>query len=129
MDIVQIVLIGIVASLLYVILKDVNPSFAFFLVVVTGVSLFLLIIRQVGAIFELIDTLGQKANLDSFFLSTILKIIAIAYIAELGIQMTKDAGLGSVAAKIELAAKISILIMAVPIIKALLEAVLNFLPA
>lgn len=129
MDIVQIVLIGIVASLLYVILKDVNPSFAFFLVVVTGVGLFLLIIRQVGAIFELIDTLGQKANLDSFFLSTILKIIAIAYIAELGIQMTKDAGLGSVAAKIELAAKISILIMAVPIIKALLEAVLNFLPA
>jgi len=128
MDIVQIVMIGIVASLLYVILKDANPTFAFFLIVVTGTGLFLLIIRQVGAVFELIETLGSKARIDGIYLATILKIIAIAYIAELGVHITKDAGLSSVAAKIELAGKISILLLAVPIIKALMEAVLKFLP-
>jgi len=128
MDILQIVMVGIVASLLYVILKDSNPTFAFFLVVVTGVGLFLLIIRQVGAVFELMESLGAKAKIDGMYLATILKIIAIAYIAELGVHLTKDAGLGSVAAKIELAGKISILLLAVPIIKAVVEAILGFLP-
>jgi len=128
MDMMQIVMLGIVASLLYVILKDTVPSFAFFIVVITGISLFLLIITRVGAVFELIETLGAKAQIDTIYLATILKIIAISYIAEMGVHLTKDAGLGSVASKIELAGKISILLLAVPIIKAVIEAVLGFLP-
>lgn len=128
MDMMQIVILGIVASLLYVILKDTVPSFAFLIVVIAGISLFLLIITKVGAVFELIETLGAKAQIDTIYLATILKIIAISYIAEMGVHLTKDAGLGSVASKIELAGKISILLLAVPIIKAVIEAVLGFLP-
>lgn len=59
-------------------------------------------------------------------MKTILKIIGIAYIAELGANLTKDAGLSSVAAKIELAGKIFILLLAIPIISAVAEAILRF---
>ncbi|MGQ0512778.1 SpoIIIAC/SpoIIIAD family protein, partial [Bacillus sp. D-CC] len=47
---------------------------------------------------------------------TLLTIIGIAYIAEFGAQITKDAGQGAIASKIELAGKILILVMAIPII-------------
>ncbi|HLR40479.1 MAG TPA: stage III sporulation protein AD [Virgibacillus sp.] len=128
MDIIQIVVLGIVASILYIILKDVNASFAFILIVITGIIIFLAVIKQIGAIFQLIETLGEKANIDGMYMETILKIIGIAYIAELGASLTKDAGLGSVATKIELAGKIFILLLAIPIITTVIEAILSFLP-
>lgn len=129
MDILQIVLLGIIASILYIVLKDINASFAFFLIVITGIIIFLAVIKQIGTIFQLIESLGQKANIEGMYMETILKIIGIAYIAELGASITKDAGLGSVASKIELAGKIFILLLAVPIITAVIESILSFLPS
>ncbi|GAA0443614.1 stage III sporulation protein AD [Lentibacillus halophilus] len=126
MDIIQIVIIGIIASILYIILKDINASYAFLLVVITGIMIFLVVIKEIGAIFRLIESLGTKANVDGMYMKTILKIIGIAYIAELGANLTKDAGLASVAAKIEMAGKIFILLLAIPIISALAEAIMRF---
>lgn len=129
MDILQIVLLGIVASILYIILKDMNSSFAFFLILITGIIIFLSIINQIAIIFDVIKTLGNNANVDGLYMETILKIIGIAYIAELGATLTKEAGLSAVAKNIELAGKIFIILLAVPIITAVIEAIINFLPA
>ncbi|HLR01803.1 MAG TPA: stage III sporulation protein AD [Virgibacillus sp.] len=129
MDMIQIVTLGIIASILYLILKDMNETFAFLLIIITGLMIFLSIIDQIGVIIQLINSLGNKANIDGMYLETILKIIGIAYLTEIGANMTKDAGLESVATKIELSGKIVILIMAIPIITAVIEAILGFLPA
>ncbi|MBM7597994.1 stage III sporulation protein AD [Virgibacillus halotolerans] len=128
MDIIQIVLLGIIASILYIVLKDIHASFAFFLILITGIIIFLAIIQQIGTILTLIQSLGDKANVEGMYMETILKIIGIAYIAELGASLTKDAGLTSVATKIEMAGKIFILLLAVPIITAVIESILSFLP-
>ncbi|WP_010650833.1 stage III sporulation protein AD [Oceanobacillus massiliensis] len=128
MDILQIAILGVIASILYIILKDINKSFAFFVILITGLIIFLAVIRQISIIFEMIQTLGQKANIDGLYIETILKIIGISYIAELGANLTKDAGLSSVANYIELAGKIFILLLAVPIITAIIEAIVGFLP-
>ncbi|WP_085991932.1 stage III sporulation protein AD [Oceanobacillus senegalensis] len=129
MDILQIVLLGIIASILYIVLKDVSGSFAFYIIIVTGIIIFLAIIHQISIIFDLIQNLGRNANIDGLYMETILKIIGIAYIAELGASLTKEAGLAAVAKNIELAGKIFIILLAVPIITAVIEAIVNFLPS
>ncbi|WP_087971649.1 stage III sporulation protein AD [Oceanobacillus rekensis] len=129
MDILQIAILGVLASILYIILKEINKSFAFTLILVTGIIIFLAIINQISIIFEMIQTLGQKANIKGLYMETILKIIGISYIAELGANLTKDAGLSSVAKYIELAGKIFILLLAVPIITSVIEAIISFLPS
>ncbi|SFD53136.1 stage III sporulation protein AD [Lentibacillus persicus] len=127
MDIFQIVAIGIITSILYMVLKEMNASFAFLLVLVTTILIFLVVIQQIGVIFRLIETLGNKANIDGMYMETILKIIGIAYITEFGANLTKDAGLQSVASKIEMAGKIFILLLSIPIITAVIEAILKFI--
>ncbi|WP_284140367.1 MULTISPECIES: stage III sporulation protein AD [unclassified Virgibacillus] len=127
MDIVQIVIFGIVASILYIVLKDLNSTFAFFILLLTGIIIFLAIMKQIGVIIKLIESLGSKAHIDGLYIQTILKIIGIAYITELGANITKDAGLNAVASKIELAGKVFILVLAIPIITAVIEAILNFI--
>lgn len=128
MDIIQIITLSIVASLLFIILKDINPTFAFFIIIVTGVIILYSIVNQIGMIIHLIRSLSEKASVDKIYMDTILKIIGIAYITELGANMTKDAGLSSVSAKIELAGKMFILLLAIPIISAVIEIILNFIP-
>src|SRR5688572_9155118 len=115
MDIIQIVTLGIVASILYIVLKDLKGPFAFLIILITGIIIFLVVMKQLGSIIQLIHSLGQKASINGMYIETILKIIGIAYITELGANITKDAGLGAVASKIELAGKIFILLLAIPI--------------
>ncbi|BAC13847.1 stage III sporulation protein AD [Oceanobacillus iheyensis] len=128
MDILQIVLLGVVAAILYILLKEVNKSLAFFLILITGIIIFFSVIQQIQLIFETIRTLGNQANIQTLYLNTILKIIGISYIAEIGSHLTKDAGLDSVSKYIELAGKIFILLLAVPIITTVIEAIVGFLP-
>lgn len=129
MGILQIVVFGIIASILYITVKELNKPFAFMLLLIAGIAILLGIFQQIGDILRLIESLGKKANVDDMYIGTILKIIGIAYIVELGANVTKDAGLASVASKIELAGKIFILLLAIPIITAVIEAILGFLPS
>ncbi|QDP40572.1 stage III sporulation protein AD [Radiobacillus deserti] len=129
MEIFQIVTIAIVTSLLVLILKEQKSTMAFFLILLTGIFIFVVVIEHIAHIFELIQQLGVKANVDGMYIETILKIIGIAYIAEFGAHLTRDAGLSSIAAKIELAGKVFILVLAVPILTAVIETILGFLPA
>lgn len=128
MDIVHIVLIGVVSALLYIILKDIQPTFAFIIILMTSIFILFLVVKQIQVIIQLLSSLGEKAAINAFYIDTILKIIGIAYITELGSNVTKDAGLLSIASKIELAGKIFILLLAIPIITAVIEAIIQFIP-
>lgn len=77
----------------------------------------------------MLDKIAATANINTMYVETILKIIGISYIAEFGSQITKDAGQGAVAAKIEMAGKILILVMAIPILTVIIETVISLIPS
>jgi stage III sporulation protein AD len=76
----------------------------------------------------MIERLAANANVNLVYVETILKIIGIAYIAEFAAHITRDAGQGAIAAKVELAGKILILAMAVPIITVIIETIITMIP-
>ncbi len=76
----------------------------------------------------MLEKIAVNANINMMYLETILKIIGIAYIAEFASQITKDAGQGALASKVELAGKILILAMAVPILTVLIETIIAMIP-
>ncbi|WLR53260.1 stage III sporulation protein AD [Bacillus tianshenii] len=128
MEIIQIVGIGLVAAFLALILKEQKQSFASLLVVFVSAAIFIFLVDKVYEIIHMLEKLALSANINMIYVETILKIIGIAYIAEFGAQITKDAGQGAIASKIELAGKILILAMAVPILTVIIETVLEMLP-
>ncbi|WP_299088085.1 stage III sporulation protein AD [uncultured Metabacillus sp.] len=128
MEIIQIVGLGLIATFLALIVKEQKPSFAFMLVVFVGCVIFLFLIDQVYEIIRMVERIAINANVNLIYVETILKIIGIAYIAEFGAQITKDAGQGAIASKIELGGKILILTMAIPILSVIIETVLGMIP-
>ncbi|MCA0985979.1 stage III sporulation protein AD [Guptibacillus algicola] len=129
MDIVQIVGIGLIATFLAIVVKEQKPVFAFTITVFTGAIIFLFLIGEIQHIIQMLEGLASKANIEIIYVETVLKIIGIAYIAEFGAQITRDAGQGAIASKIELAGKLLIMAMAIPILKLIIETVLQLLPS
>jgi len=76
----------------------------------------------------MVENIAINAKVNMIYIETILKIIGIAYIAEFAAQITKDAGQGAIASKIELGGKILILAMAIPIITVLIETIIQMIP-
>ncbi|MBW8348080.1 stage III sporulation protein AD [Bacillus sp. IITD106] len=124
----QIAGIALITTFLVLAIKEQKPNFAFLLVLFVGTGIFLFLVDQVQKIILMIENLASSANVNTLYVKTILKIIGIAYIAEFAAQISKDAGLGSMAAKVELAGKILILAIAVPIMTALIETIINIMP-
>jgi stage III sporulation protein AD len=129
LEIVQIVGLGILVTVLVLIIKEQKPMFAFLLIAFTGITIFLFLIGRISSIIQVLEDLAAKASINMIFLKTILKIIGIAYIAEFGAQIVRDAGQEAIAAKIELSGKILIMVMAIPIVSVIIETVVKLLPA
>ncbi|MCF6408405.1 stage III sporulation protein AD [Pseudalkalibacillus salsuginis] len=128
MEIIQIVGFCLIATFLTIIIKEQKPAFSFLVILFAGATVFLFLIGKIQAVIMMLERLATNANLNMVYVETILKIIGIAYIAEFGAQITRDAGQGSIAAKIELAGKVLILVMAIPILTVLIETIIDFLP-
>jgi stage III sporulation protein AD len=128
MDIMQITAIGLVTALLVIIVKQQRPDIAMLISLTAGSIIFILLLGNIKIIASSVENMALKANLESVYITTVLKVIGIAYIAEFGSQVCKDAGEGTIASKIELAGKILIMVLALPILTALMEAILKILP-
>ncbi|MGZ9586150.1 stage III sporulation protein AD [Paenibacillus marinisediminis] len=128
MEIVQIVGIGLIAAILALVVKEQKPMFAFLITSFAGVLIFLFLIGKIEAVIEVLKDLAERSGIQPVYLKTILKIIGIAYIAEFGAQVVRDAGQDSIASKIELAGKVLIMVLAIPIISVIIETVMKLLP-
>ncbi|MBU5311026.1 stage III sporulation protein AD [Tissierella carlieri] len=128
MEIIKIVGIGIVATVFIIILKSTRPEFALYISLLTGVVIFTMILGELSYVIQTLNTLARRVNIEFAYFSTILKIIGMAYIVEFGAQISRDAGEDSIAMKIELGGKVIIMVLAIPILLALMELIIKILP-
>ncbi len=128
MEIVQIVALALIATYFAVLLREQKPVYAMFVGTVAGVIIFLRLMDYLAAVIQFLTEITLQANISMVYLNTLLKIIGIAYLAEFGSQICRDAGEGVIAGKVEFAGKLLILVMALPLLAAVLETILNFVP-
>lgn len=128
MEIFQIAGICIIAAITILVLKEHRPEIAVQVSIVTGVIILLMVSGQISSVINLLATLSAKMDVDIAFISIILKVIGIAYIAEFSAEICKDAGQSAIASKIELASKIFIVILAIPIITSLMDLIISLMP-
>ncbi|MDQ2085302.1 stage III sporulation protein AD [Herbivorax sp. ANBcel31] len=128
MEIFQIVVLAVISTLIIIVLKIQRPEIALQISLITGVIIFFAVLGKISAVVELFRQYVDKANIDMVYFSTLLKIIGIAYVAEFGAEICRDAGEGAIASKVELAGKVIIMVLAVPIVTSLLDLVINMMP-
>ena len=107
--------------------KDKRSDLAILIMLVSGICVFIFCLTQLSAILEFLNNLSNKAGIDTVYLSIVLKILAIVYLTSFASDICKDAGAGSLASKVEFAGKIFILALALPILGAVLDTILEII--
>lgn len=128
MEIWQIVGLALIVTVISVVLKQIRPEIALQLTILAGASIFILLMSKIKVIVDLLQNLADQANISSYYLLIVLKIVGVAYLAEFGAQICRDAGEGALATKIELAAKVAVIVLAIPIIVAITESLVRLVP-
>ena len=127
MEILKIVSFALVALFIFLLFKDKRSDIAVLVSLIAGVILFVSILTSITDIIGFIKDISSRANIDIVYIGVVLKILAISYLATFCSEICKDAGAASIASKVEFSAKILILTLAIPILMAVLQSILQIL--
>lgn len=127
MLIVKIVGLAFIALFLILIFRHHNSSLPTFIALTAGALIVLIMLEPLREVIDFLREIADKASIDTVYIGIVLKILAIAYIASFSSALCKDANADSLAAQIDLSGKIMILVLAIPILMAVLNSILQIM--
>ena len=123
----KIAMLGIAGILTALFLKEVRPTFTVYISMATCLLIFFYSISRLSFLAETLVSLKSYIDLKDSYLTALMKIVGITYIADFSASLCKDAGYSAIAGQIEFFGKISILAVSTPVILALLDTISGFL--
>lgn len=127
MSVIAIAVIGITAVLLSVQFKGLKPEFGVYIALAAALVIFFYGAGKLGTIIDAVKQIESYIHINSTYVSALIKIIGITYVAEFSSGICKDAGYGAIGNQIEIFGKLAILSVSMPIILALMETLDGFL--
>lgn len=127
MRIFTIVGLAVLGVTLAVTVRSFRPELSLLIGVSTGIVVLLSVVGELTGVIDTLRTVAQQYGVDDGYLCVLLKIIGVAYLAQFGVQICRDAGESAAAAKVELAGRILILSAALPAAVAMLSAAAELL--
>jgi stage III sporulation protein AD len=128
MTILQIVAAGVLSAVLAIIVKKQSPEAALMITIAASVLIFMMIMPLVAEAIGILQRVGGMLDGGLPYVLLIVKVIGVAYMAELGASVCQDAGETAIAARVEMAGRVMILVLAVPVILDLVNLIVGLMP-
>ena len=126
-DIITVALLGMVTAVICVILKQYKPEFSAALAIGFSVILMLYLLTRITPIVNALETLANQSGIPTEFFTAVTKALGISILVGLACDSCVDAGQNSLASNIELAGKIAIVLLCIPLIGEIVEVVKKLL--
>ena len=127
MTVVSVAVTGITAALLAAALKGMKGEYGVYLAAAAGFFIFLYGTGKLSSILETLKEIQSYIKLDSVYLTALIKMVGVTYVAEFAAGICRDSGFGAVGTQIQVFGKLSVLAVSMPILLALLETLQVFL--
>ena len=127
MGIFQIVAVGILGAMLAITIKKQSPEIAVLITITASVLIFLMVLPMLTEAVQMVNHIGSLADGQAAYVGLAIRVIGVAYMAELGASVCNDAGETAIATKVDMAGRIIIMVMAMPIIMDILRVLTGLL--
>ena len=117
MNILGLCVAVIIAAVLSVMLKKYNPEISMLVAVGAGVVVFALILSKISPALTQVSSLLSRAGMPVGYGGILLKSLGICFLSQFSSDACKDAGQSALASKVELAGKLMIVLIALPMIE------------
>ena len=126
MDVLRFIGLGMVICFSCVTLRGRNPEFALLVSLAGGLLLLGVIFTWLNDVVNYFDQILAQIHVPREGVLILVKCLGLSYIAKIACDTCMDCGETSTATKIEFAAKVGMLITALPIFEQLLSLVSGF---
>ena len=126
-DIIKIIGIGFITAITAVILRSTKPELSFAVTVVGIIIILMFVAEMLQDTMAVFTSISQIAGVENGLLKMLLKIVGVGYLTEFGAGILTDFGSNSVADKVALAGKITIVLLSMPVVESLLQLLGGFL--
>lgn len=126
MDIIKILGIAFLTSIAAILIKPTKPEISFAITIAGAILILLILIDYFKAMIAIIDMIATETNISNELIKMLFKIVGVGYISEFGAGVLSDFGNNNLADKVNLAGKIIIIILALPIIENVLQLIKGF---
>lgn len=127
MEIMKIAAIAIGGVIMAAIVKAFKPELSLYVVLATIIVIFLMAMDKLTAVFQFLRSVYGEMTYGREFFPIIIKVLVVAYLADFTSQLCKDAGEAAIGSKVELAGKIVIFYLSMPVLLAILELINSIL--
>jgi stage III sporulation protein AD len=125
----RVVGMGLMATVLLMVMRDERRDVSMLLRLAVGVAMMIVIIPDIARVVSSVVRISELASIPVQYLALLLKVIGISYLTVFVAQLAADSGEPGTGSKVELAGKIAILMLAVPLIASITETVLKLIPS
>lgn len=125
MNIVGLVGIALIAAILSIMLKKYNPEYAIVLSILTSIFLIGTVLSSLTLAIDKVKNLIALAGMPLEYAMILFKTLGICFLAQFSADFCNDAGETALASKIELAAKIVIVILSLPLFEEVIKVVMK----
>ncbi len=126
-EISKIIGVAFVTTFAAVLLRPTKPELSF-AVTVTGVIIVLLfIVDALQNTLSAFTTIAAITGIENGLLKILIKIVGVGYLTEFGAGVLQDFGGNSLADKVVLGGKITIVLLSLPVLEGLINMIKGFL--
>lgn len=119
----KVSLIAVTSVILCIMIKKYRPELSSLLSITAGIIIFFYSLACISSVLSFVRSLIELLPIDDFYIYELIKMLGVTYAAEFAENICKDAGCQAVACQIEIFAKLTIVIMSIPIINSLIAIV------
>lgn len=127
MEIIKIIGVGFITALTAILLKSSKPELSFAVTVAGVIVILIFVFDMVKDSLSVFEEIKNMSGISDVLIRQLLKIIGIGYLTEFSAGILNDFGSKSVADKIVFGGKMAIFVLALPIIKNLMQLVVSFI--
>lgn len=118
-DVLRLCGFGLIAVILCVIVRQLKPESAVFVSIAAGLMILAAAVKTLSPSVRAISELANSAGINGEFAEVLLKALAISYVTALSADCARDAGEAALGAKLELAGRVSIAALSLPVFTSL----------
>ena len=120
-------ILGVAGVLLAIQFKSGKTEYGIYISIALSLAIFYGVFGQLQYLAEMIREIENYIEIDHSYITTLLKMLGITYIADFSSAICKDAGYQAIASQIEIFGKLTVMVLSMPVLYALLNTIREFL--
>lgn len=125
MNLIAVSFAAVIVVLIAIKIKDMDSGYGVILSMAGCVMVMYFVVSRFRQIADYIYRITAYISVNITYIDVILKMIGLAYVCQFSSDLCRDAGYNAIASQVEMAGKISLILLSMPVLMSVIDLVVK----